>query len=151
MSRGPPPPRRNDVQGLRALAVIAVVAFHAGLPVPGGFVGVDIFFVISGFVITGMLQREHLENGRIRFVRFYVRRFKRLTPALALMVTVTTIVALLILSPFGAQQAASSTATAAMLIYANFSISRSTGGYFDLSAESNPLLNTWSLSVEEQF
>lgn len=111
----------------------------------------DIFFVISGFVITGMLQREHLENGRIRFVRFYVRRFKRLTPALALMVTVTTIVALLILSPFGAQQAASSTATAAILIYANFSISRSTSEYFDLSAESNPLLNTWSLSVEEQF
>ena len=59
-----------------------VVAFHAGLPVPGGFVGVDVFFVISGFVITAMLMREWTSTGRIRLGRFYVRRFKRLTPAL---------------------------------------------------------------------
>ena len=74
--------RRLDIQGLRAVAVLMVVAFHAGLPVPGGFVGVDVFFVISGFVITAMLMREWTSTGRIRLGRFYVRRFKRLTPAL---------------------------------------------------------------------
>jgi peptidoglycan/LPS O-acetylase OafA/YrhL len=80
--------RRPDIQGLRAVAVLLVMAFHAGLPVPGGFVGVDIFFVISGFVITGMIQREHSSTGRFRFGRFYLRRFKRLIQALALMVAV---------------------------------------------------------------
>jgi hypothetical protein len=65
--------RRPDYQGLRAFAVIIVVAFHAGLPAPGGFVGVDVFFVISGFVITAMLHREWLENGAIRFQVFYLR------------------------------------------------------------------------------
>jgi len=89
--------RRLDIQGLRALAVLAVVAFHAGLHVPGGFVGVDVFFVISGFVITSMLQREWEATGRIRFGAFYLRRFKRLTPALAVMVTVTAIVSALVL------------------------------------------------------
>src|SRR5689334_8537954 len=79
--------RRPDIQGLRALAVLMVVAFHAGLPLPGGFVGVDVFFVISGFVITATLHREFTTTGRIRFGAFYLRRFKRLAPALALMVT----------------------------------------------------------------
>ena len=72
--------RRLDIQGLRAVAVLMVVAFHAGLPTPGGFVGVDVFFVISGFVITSMLMRELAAEGHIRLGRFYVRRFKRLTP-----------------------------------------------------------------------
>src|ERR1700688_3448940 len=84
--------RRPDIQGLRAVAVLMVVAFHAGLPLSGGFVGVDVFFVISGFVITGMVLRERRPTGRIRFGQFYLRRFKRLTPALALMVAVTVIV-----------------------------------------------------------
>ncbi len=75
---------RLDIQGLRAIAVLVVVAFHAGLPLPGGFVGVDIFFVISGFVITAMLLRERESLGRVRWGRFYARRFKRLTPALSL-------------------------------------------------------------------
>jgi peptidoglycan/LPS O-acetylase OafA/YrhL len=95
--------RRSDIQGLRAVAVLLVVAFHAGLPVPGGFVGVDIFFVISGFVITAMIRREHCSTGRFRFGRFYLRRFKRLTPALALMVAVTMVLSFCLLSPFGAQ------------------------------------------------
>ena len=73
--------RRADIQGLRALAVIVVIAFHAGLPIPGGFVGVDMFFVISGFVITAMLMREWATSGRIAFAMFYLRRFRRLTPA----------------------------------------------------------------------
>lgn len=143
--------RRPDIQGLRAIAVILVVAFHAGLPVPGGFIGVDVFFVISGFVITGMLHREWTATGRLRFDQFYLRRFKRLTPALALMVAVTMLLSVFLLSPFGAQQTAAETGIGAMLLVANFVIARTTGGYFDASAESNPLLNTWSLSVEEQF
>lgn len=149
----PPRPghQRRDIQGLRAIAVLAVVAFHAGLPVPGGFVGVDVFFVISGFVITAMLQRECSATGRIRFGRFYLRRFKRLTPALALMITGTLLISFVLLSPLGPQQTAAQTAIGAMLFVANVVIERTTGGYFGTAAEINPLLNTWSLSVEEQF
>ena len=95
--------RRRDIQGLRAIAVVMVVAFHAGLPVPGGFVGVDVFFVISGFVITSMLYREWEKTGRIRFRTFYLKRFTRLAPALALMVGVTLMISTVIFSPFGHQ------------------------------------------------
>ena len=133
------------------MAVLVVVAFHAGLPVPGGFVGVDVFFVISGFVITGMLRREWAAQGRIRLGHFYMRRFKRLTPALALMVSVAMLLSVLVLSPLGTQQTAAQTAIGAMLLLANVVIARTTGGYFDAPAATNPLLNTWSLSVEEQF
>lgn len=143
--------RRLDIQGLRAVAVIMVVVYHAGLPVPGGFVGVDVFFVISGYVITAMLQREWQREGRIDFVAFYLRRFKRLTPALALTVAFTLVVATLFLSPLGTQQNAGLTGLGALLLSANIVIARTTGGYFDAPAERNPLLNTWSLSVEEQF
>ena len=146
-----PDARRLDIQGLRAVAVLVVVLFHAGLPLPGGFVGVDIFFVISGFVITGMLAREWQRSGRIGFGGFYARRFKRLTTALALMVTVTVLLSVVIASPLGAQQVTAQTAIGAMLLVANLVIARTTGGYFDSAAEANPLLNTWSLSVEEQF
>jgi peptidoglycan/LPS O-acetylase OafA/YrhL len=145
------PGRRLDIQGLRAVAVLMVVAYHAGLPVPGGFVGVDVFFVISGFVIAGMIDREWSSTGRFGFGRFYLRRFKRLTPALALMVAVTMILACCLLSPFGPQQWTAQTGIGAMLLVANFVIAQTTGGYFDPPAESNALLNTWSLSVEEQF
>ena len=98
---------------LTAIAVLMVVAFHAGLPVPGGFVGVDVFFVISGFVIAATLQREWDRSHRIRFAQFYVRRFKRLTPALALMVTVTMLLTAVVISPLGAQQNAAKTAIGA--------------------------------------
>ena len=147
----PTPSRRLEIQGLRALAVATVLAYHAGLPVPGGFVGVDVFFVVSGFVITAMLGREWAATGRIRFGSFYLRRFKRLAPALAVMVAVTAIASSLILSPLGPQQAAADTGIGAMLLAANWVIAGATGGYFDAPAEANPLLHTWSLSVEEQF
>ncbi len=143
--------RRLDIQGLRALAVLAVVAYHAGLHVPGGFVGVDVFFVISGFVITSMLQREWETTGRIRFGAFYLRRFKRLTPALAVMVAVTALVSALVLSPLGAQQTVAETGVGAMFLVANGVIAGNTGGYFAAPAAVNPLLHTWTLSVEEQF
>ena len=143
--------RRLDIQGLRAVAVLMVVVFHMGLPVPGGFVGVDVFFVISGFVITSMLQREWASTGWIRFGRFYLRRVKRLTPALALVVAATMVASSFLLSSLGPQQTAAKTAIGAMLISANYVIASTTGGYFDSPAATNPLLNTWSLSVEEQF
>jgi peptidoglycan/LPS O-acetylase OafA/YrhL len=131
--------------------VLAVVAFHGGLPVPGGYVGVDVFFVISGFVITAMLLREHESGVRVSLRSFYIRRFRRLTPALAVMVAVTVIVSALLMSPLGSQQLVASTAIGSMFLIANVVISRTTGGYFDALASTNPLLHTWSLSVEEQF
>lgn len=141
---------RPDIQGLRAIAVLVVVIFHAGLPLPGGFAGVDVFFAISGFVITAKLLRDHQRTGRISLREFYQRRFLRLTPALALMISVTLIVGSLVLFPAD-QRIAELTGLGALFLVANIVIARSTGGYFDGPAESNPLLNTWSLSVEEQF
>ena len=146
-----PPSRRPDVQGLRAVAVLLVVAFHAGLPVPGGFVGVDVFFVISGFVITSMLHRELLETGRIGLAHFYIRRFKRLTPALALMVAVVMAASVLILSPIESQGNAALTALGAIFLVANVVIARTTGNYFDADADTNPLLHTWSLSARSHW
>ena len=143
--------RRRDIQGLRAVAVAMVVAYHAGLPVPGGFAGVDVFFVISGYVITASLLRERRANGRIRLGRFYVRRFLRLVPALALVLGCTVVAAYLMLSPLGSQQTVASTAAAAMLLCANLAVYFGSGDYFDDGAEVNPLSHTWSLSVEEQF
>lgn len=143
--------RRPDIQGLRAVAVLMVVAYHAGFSVPGGFVGVDVFFVISGFVITAMLQREFSSTGTISFSAFYLRRFKRLTPALSLAIFATLAVALLVVSPLGAQTTLAKTAFAAMSLSANIAIPRMSGGYFDTASEHNALLHTWSLSVEEQF
>lgn len=143
---------RLDIQGLRALAVIAVVAFHAGLPLPGGFVGVDIFFVISGYVITGMLMREWAQQGTIRMRNFYERRIKRLLPALFLVVLVTLLLSFLFGSPFDGQQRTTAlTAIGAMTMTANAVIFLQSGEYFAVPPTNNPLLNTWSLSVEEQF
>lgn len=142
--------RRRDIQGLRALAVVGVIAFHAGLPVSGGFIGVDVFFVISGYVITNMLRREWSNTGSIRLRSFFRRRFLRLTPALALLIAVTFLISGFVL--YADQQwIALQTGFGALFLVANLVIARNTGGYFDSSAEMNPLLNTWSLSVEEQF
>ena len=142
---------RGDIQGLRALAVLAVMAFHAGLTIPGGFVGVDIFFVISGFVITLTLLREFQSTGTITLSRFFVRRFKRLVPALAVVIVVTLILSAFVLSPLGPQQTAAWTGLAAALSLGNVAIALSTGDYFDSDAKLNPFLHTWSLGVEEQF
>lgn len=142
---------RADIQGMRAIGVLTVMAFHAGLPVAGGYVGVDIFFVISGFVIAAMLQREWATHGRIRFGRFYLRRFLRLTPALAVMVAVTMVAFLFVPLPQAAHDAGAWTGMAAVALGANYMIARQSGDYFGASAETNPLLHTWSLSVEEQF
>jgi peptidoglycan/LPS O-acetylase OafA/YrhL len=141
---------RADVQGLRALAVLMVMAFHAGLPLPAGFAGVDVFFVISGFVITALILRQ-LDAGRFSLAEFYVRRTKRLLPALILMLVVVLVLSLLLESPLGPQQTTAKTGVGAMLLVANLVILRTSGDYFDAAATTNPLLHTWSLSVEEQF
>ncbi len=146
-----PSDRLGYIQGLRAIAVLAVIVFHAGLPVPGGFLGVDVFFVISGFVITAMLAREWARTGTVAFRHFYARRFRRLTPALAVLVAVVVLASLVLQSPLGSQQITARTGIGALLLSANIVIAKSTGGYFDAPAATNPLLNTWSLSVEEQF
>ena len=143
--------RRRDIQGLRAVAVLLVVAFHAGLAVSGGFIGVDVFFTISGFVITSMLVREHARSGRVRFANFYSRRARRILPALALTVTITCLLAFLAVSPLKAKASTARTGISAMFSLANVYLLRHKTGYFGVDQQANPLLHTWSLSVEEQF
>ena len=143
---------RRDIQGLRAVAVIIVVLFHAGLPLPGGFVGVDVFFVISGYVITALLLRRLKSDNRIGFRVFYEKRIRRLIPALTLVLVTTLVVTFLLGSPFDDQQAVTAqTAIGAITLSANAVIFLNSGGYFATPPTNNPLLNTWSLSVEEQF
>lgn len=139
---GTPTWRRADIQGLRAIAVLAVIAYHAGLPLPGGFTGVDIFFVISGFVITEMLLREKVASGTIKLSKFYLRRFRRLMPALALMVSATIIAGWLLYTSESAQNLTAQTGLGAMFFGANIVIALTTGNYFDAPAEANPLLHT---------
>ena len=139
---------RADIDGLRAIAVIGVVLFHAGLGVGGGFVGVDVFFVISGFLITSLILRD-LDRGSFSIVDFWERRARRIFPALAVVVIVTLIAGWFLMLPFGFQVLGQS-AVALTVFASNMQFWR-TSGYFDPAAEENPLLHTWSLSVEEQF
>jgi peptidoglycan/LPS O-acetylase OafA/YrhL len=144
---------RPDIDGLRAIAITAVVAFHAGLKgVTGGFIGVDIFFVLSGFLITSMLFKEAELTGKINLQEFYARRVRRLLPASSLVLVVTIILAYFFLIPIGDEQlkfARSAIATA--FFVSNIYFWKSSGGYFDGPSDQIPLLHTWSLSVEEQF
>ena len=149
-------PRRRDVQGLRAVAVLLVVLFHAGLPVPGGFTGVDVFFAISGFVIAGTLLADLTSTGRIGFLGFYARRIKRLLPALALMITAVAVLGTFA-SPVVSQKAGAVTGAFASLFAANVYLYRwdvvnGIGtAYFGIDSALNPFLHTWTLGVEEQF
>lgn len=143
---------RIDIDGLRAIAVIAVVAFHVGLPGwQGGFAGVDIFFVISGFLISTLLLDEFSRNGRISFVDFYARRMRRILPAMSVVVGATVLAAAFLLNPLEQQKSTMQGAVASTLFFANIFFWRTTGGYFDDNAETMPLLHMWSLGVEEQW
>ena len=145
-----PLPYRSDIDGLRAIAVLAVVVYHFGFPgLPGGFTGVDVFFVISGFLIGGILWREREAMGRIRLGRFYLRRFRRLAPAFFVMALVTTALASALLLPFEFREFGK-TLIAATVYLSNVLFFRQ-AGYFDAASEDKPLLHTWSLAVEEQF
>ena len=139
---------RPEIDGLRAISVIGVLLFHIGLGFPGGFVGVDVFFVISGYLITGILLRE-LGDGRFSLANFWVRRIRRILPASAVMVLVTLAAGYAILTPLAYMDLAE-TAIAQALVVSNFIFARQ-DGYFTESADFTPLLHTWSLAVEEQF
>ena len=145
------PTFRRDVQGLRGIAVLLVVLYHAGLPLSGGFIGVDIFFVISGFVIVRSIREELEATGSLDLRRFYSRRARRLLPAFAVTSLATFAGALLLLDSFGEQQQAVRVGTAASLFSANLALLVGGLDYFGPGQEVNPFLHTWSLSLEEQF
>jgi len=142
---------RPDIDGIRAIAVSIVVLFHAGLPhFDGGFIGVDIFFVISGFLITSLLVKEVEATGTISVSNFYARRVRRLMPAGLFVIITVLLIGFFLYPADGDRQALSHSAIAATLFISNFYFWRTTG-YFQASAEDTPLLHTWTLSVEEQF
>ena len=140
---------RPDIAGLRAIAVLAVFVFHLNRRwLPGGFFGVDIFFVISGYLITSIILRD-CEAGRFRFGRFYQRRIARLLPAFVAVAVATLVGAALVYSPQDlASTGATLSAAAASVANLKFLLQ---GNYFVLSPDSQPFLHCWSLSVEEQF
>jgi peptidoglycan/LPS O-acetylase OafA/YrhL len=144
---------RADIDGLRAIAVAVVVLFHVGIPgITGGFVGVDVFFVISGFLITSLLVAEGEKRGRISLADFYARRIRRIFPALLLVILATLALGAFCLLPvFSEQTNLAKSAVATSLYISNFYFWRYTGGYFAGATELVPLLHTWSLAVEEQF
>lgn len=138
------------VDGLRCVAVMSVLLFHFGVPgLSGGFVGVDVFFVISGYLITKIIVDEVVATGDFRFRNFYSRRIRRILPALIATLAVTTILAIVSLTPadlvaYGKSLVASAVSASNLLFW-------SESGYFDAVSKTKPLLHTWSLSVEEQF
>jgi peptidoglycan/LPS O-acetylase OafA/YrhL len=139
-----------EIDGLRAIAVMAVTLFHLQFSwIPGGFVGVDIFFVISGYLITAGLSRELAQQGQLNLGRFYLRRARRLLPALYTALFVSAIAAFALLShhrlaEFGSSLVASALSISNVHFYMG-------SGYFDSGSDYKPLLHTWSLGVEEQF
>jgi peptidoglycan/LPS O-acetylase OafA/YrhL len=143
------PRYRRDIDGLRAVAVASVVLFHTGLAsLGGGFVGVDIFFVISGFLIGGIVHRE-IRSGVFSFAAFYARRARRILPALIVITAATFVVGLTLLGPdemrrLAASMAAALTGVSNLWFWA-------TAGYFSPDARGEPFLMTWSLGIEEQF
>ena len=141
---------RPDIEGLRGIAVLLVVLFHAGLPVAGGFVGVDVFFVISGFLITGLLLREHDRSGRVSFARFYARRVRRILPAAAAVLVVTLAAAYALVGPLDRPDVMADGASAAISV-ANIRFALAAGDYFTTITQPSPFLHFWSLAVEEQF
>jgi peptidoglycan/LPS O-acetylase OafA/YrhL len=140
---------RRDIDGLRAIAVIAVVLFHFGVPgFTGGFVGVDIFFVISGFLITSIIWNQR-QVGHFSFVDFWARRARRILPALFVMIVAVLAVGWFLLAPADYEALGRSVRYQVMFV-SNILFMRQ-DGYFDVASDIKPLLHTWSLAVEEQF
>lgn len=141
---------RPEIDGLRALAVLLVLAFHLDPTwLPGGFLGVDIFFVISGYLITSLILEEQA-RGEFRLGRFYVRRLRRLAPALLATLFITLATASLVLGPVGLSELAEQAVYASVYL-SNWHFLDAAPRYFTQEAIDLPLLHTWSLSVEEQF
>ncbi len=142
--------KRGDIQGLRAFAAIAVVLFHASSLLPGGFLGVDVFFVISGFIIVHVVNREIASTHAFRFKRFLKRRMLRIFPPMILVVLVTIALGAVIDTPSGTASTLPMTGIAALTGVVNYYFLLSATDYFQ-SFHTNPLLHLWSLSVEIQF
>jgi len=144
---------RPDIDGLRAIAIISVVFFHAGFPgFSGGFVGVDVFFVISGFLITSLLFNEAVATGRVSLSAFYARRVRRLMPAGLLVVAVTLLLGGIFMAPVSDDQRSLARSAMTVAVFAsNFYFYATTRGYFDSPSFTMPLLHTWSLALEEQY
>ena len=143
---------RPEIDGLRALAVIAVVLYHSRISgFVGGFVGVDVFFAISGYVVTSTLWREHSRNGHINWLRFVVRRARRLLPLLWFTLLSSLALAYWLLPPFGEFQDFCKSAIASLGLSANLFFWQRGGSYFSPAMEQLPLMHIWSLAVEEQF
>lgn len=142
---------RKDIQGLRAIAILLVLAAHFGLPwLEGGFVGVDIFFVISGFLITGLILKEIEQKKSLNLLKFYSARLKRLLPALLFVIVTTSLLSIFLLSPTEQHQQSRS-GLAAIFWVSNIFFSFTNKNYFDSTNDENLFLHTWSLGVEEQF
>jgi peptidoglycan/LPS O-acetylase OafA/YrhL len=148
-ARNAHPAYRSDIDGLRALAILAVLGYHA-FPewVPGGFVGVDIFFVISGFLISTIIFKG-LAAGKFSFIEFYVRRIRRIFPALIAMIVFCLFVGWCVLLPSEFEYLGKHIAASAAFLQ-NFNLSGESG-YFDISSDLKPLNHLWSLAIEEQF
>lgn len=141
---------RPDIEGIRGIAILLVVGFHAGIPaLAAGFIGVDVFFVLSGYLITGLILQEVESTGGLSFVNFYARRARRLLPALTLALVVTLLAATVIYSPIELLPL-SRTAQAVAAYLANIRFARDAVDYLG-ARDADPLLHTWSLAVEEQF
>jgi peptidoglycan/LPS O-acetylase OafA/YrhL len=142
---------RGDVDGLRAIAIVIVVGFHAGLGgFGGGFVGVDVFFVISGFLITRILLNEAKSTSRVALRSFWAKRIRRLIPAMTLMVIVVLPLSWLLLPRLDWQDIAQQGAASSLYV-SNILFARDANNYFGFAIENSPFLHTWSLGVEEQF
>jgi peptidoglycan/LPS O-acetylase OafA/YrhL len=142
---------RPDIEGLRAVAIGAVLLCHAGIPLAaGGFVGVDVFFVISGFLITRLLLGEVARTGSVSLPRFYARRVKRLLPLSALLLAVVAALSLLLFSPVRAGEVAGDIVSAATYT-ANWHFAAQSVDYFAQDIEPSPVQHLWSLAIEEQF
>jgi peptidoglycan/LPS O-acetylase OafA/YrhL len=140
---------RSDIEGLRGIAILLVVAFHAGVTrLAGGYVGVDVFFVLSGYLITGILAREVIANGDVNLPEFYSRRAKRLLPVFLVVLLATLVLSLVFYAPIDVPRIASD-GRAVALHYGNVLFAQQAVNYHGAGA--NPFLHTWSLAVEEQF
>ena len=141
--------QRADIQGLRAVAVLLVIFYHFDLGISGGYLGVDMFFVISGYVIALSALRDIQQHQNFDWKRFYRRRIRRLLPGIAVVAVFTAFASLFVLSPFGPQQMSAKMLLSSATYSSNFVLLKS--DYFSLDPSSNPMLHFWSLAVEEQF
>ena len=141
---------RKDIDGLRAIAVLSVLLYHVDVSAfSGGYVGVDVFFVISGFLITQLIRKEVLESGRFSFVNFYLRRARRLLPGFLFTLALCLVVTFFLFPP-PQMEKFSESLLYSMIGLANYHFWRESG-YFDVDSIYKPLLHLWSLGVEEQF